>query len=618
MTKVSVIIPYYNQGKYLHTAVQSALLSYSGDLEIIVVDDGSTESHANYYCAQAKNLDDRVRVIRKANGGLSSARNAGLDAAQGDYIQLLDCDDALLPGKVDKQVSHLIATREKLVSVTGYSVCNEWMRDFRDESQTVTRFPLTLRSFLFYWERGFSVPIHCGLFHKSVFDQIRFNESLYGKEDWIFWATLAGNYQNKLIYSPVPGVVYRLHGSGMTRARDKMGESWVQATKILADQYGCEYPEFEAASNQWHQKFYGGARLSGATGQSVHKTTPSLAKASDAEAGPCTTLCFEKARSGADQPLLSFVVPVFNHGKYLRQCVESLVHQKPALNFEIVAFDDRSTEPGIIDILRGIDSRDVPYRVFQNDENYGISVTQNLAVERCRGDYIAFVDCDDFLEPDAGEALSQFIGSQDAPDYVFTDTNNVDVNGGLIARVDCGGYPRIKPSASDESNLLLGMVASHLKVIRKSLYSTIGGSDIQFSGVQDWELALRIINRGKFRYINRALYNHRIHNSSASTTQLWMTNVLRRKYMTDLSTAPATDTVIELNEIVLEDIPHVSKLFMEGVRFSFRAGRDPLSVRETDILAEFNSYFDTIVLPVTETATLMGYLWDYHIVRPQQ
>ncbi|EMG53373.1 glycosyltransferase [Ochrobactrum sp. CDB2] len=615
MTKVSVIIPYYNQGKYLHAAVQSALLSYSGDLEIIVVDDGSTESQASHYCAQAKNLDNRVMVIRKSNGGLSSARNAGLDAARGDYIQLLDCDDVLLPDKIDKQLSHLAAAKDKLVSVTGYYVCNESMRDFRDESHTVTRFPLTLRSFLFYWERGFSVPIHCGLFHKSVFDQIRFNESLYGKEDWIFWATLAGTYPNKLIYTPFQGVVYRLHGSGMTRARDRMGESWIQATKILANYFGGEYPEFEETSNQWHQNYYGGARLRGETGQIAHKSTPGPAKALNAAMKPRTTLCFEKERSDAEGPSLSFVVPVFNHGKHLRQCIESLVHQKPALNFEIVVFDDKSTEPGTIDILRGIDCRGIAYRVFRNEENYGVSATKKLAIERCRGNYIAFVDCCDFLEPDTVEVTSRFIESQDAPDYIFTDTNTVDDKGGLISRADNGGYPWLKPSVSVDGNLLLGMVGSRLKVIRKGLYSTLGGNDTRSCVAQDWEIALRVIKQGKFRYINRPLYNHRINSGSSCTTQMWMKNVLRRKYMTELSAAPEANTVVELNEIAVKDIPYVSKLFLDGIRFSFRADGDSLSVDVAEVLAEFNSYFDRIVLPVTEGASLMGCLWDYQIAR---
>ncbi|GAA5658589.1 undecaprenyl-phosphate 4-deoxy-4-formamido-L-arabinose transferase [Brucella sp. NBRC 13694] len=618
METVSVIIPYYNQGKYLHTSVQSALSSYRGNIEIIIVDDGSTENHANHYCAQAKNLDDRVKIVRKTNGGLSSARNAGLDVAKGDYIQFLDCDDALLPGKIDQQVSQLVASNGKLISVSGYYICDEWMRDLRDEAQTVARFPLTVESFLFYWERGFSIPIHCGLFHRSVFEGLRFDESLHGKEDWIFWSTLAGDQRNRFIYCPILGTIYRLHGKSMTRSLDKMGESWVQATRILANRYGDEYPEFEAASHNWHHGFYKGARLSREVNRSVDKTALPPSKHFDVESKPSATLRHEKTNHGVNSPLVSFVVPVFNHRKHLQECIDSIVNQKSLVDYEIVVFDDRSTETGVIDLLCSIDTGDVPYRVFQNSDNYGISITQNLAVEHCFGEYIAFVDCDDFVASNALDEVSKLIIGSDAPDYIFTDRNHVDENGRLIARANYGGYPWIRPSDSVENDLLLGMVASHLKIIRRTLYLGIGGSDIRFSGVQDWEFALRAINKGKFHYINKALYNHRIHSnsvsSSGSITQLWMTNVLRRKYLDIFSKNKNGETVIEINTIRLDDIPHMSKLFMDGVRFVYRAGNYGLDGQQINLLREFNSYFDEIAIPVAASASLMGCLWDYRIV----
>lgn len=620
MASVSVIIPYYNQGKYLHTAVQSALSSYSGELEIIIIDDGSTESHANHYCSQARNLDDRVKIIRKENGGLSSARNAGLDVAQGDYIQFLDCDDAILPGKIDQQVSQLVATSSKLVSVSGYYICNEWMWDLRDETQTVVRFPLTLRSFLFYWERGFSIPIHCGLFHRSVFKDRHFNESLYGKEDWIFWTNLAGTQRNRMIYCPILGAVYRLHGNGMTRSLDRMGESWLQATKILADQYGDEYPEFEATSHHWHHKFYKGARLTREAGHQATKIIgPSSLSRANTVAAPSATLHHEKPSWNAAKPLVSFVVPVFNHRKYLQQCIESIVKQKTSSIFEIVVFDDKSTEDGIIDLLSSINSHGVAYRVYQNDENYGISITQNLAVDRCFGEYIAFVDCDDFIEQNALDEISKLITAPSAPDYIFTDRNQVDDGGRLIERANYGGYPWIRPSGSVENDLLLGMIASHLKVIRRSLYLDVGGSDVRFSGVQDWELALRIINKGEFGYINKTLYNHRIHggsvSNSGSVSQLWMTNVLRRKYLMEFSIMGNDNINIEINEVNLEDIPYLSKMFMNGVRFTYRSSNRALNKREINILREFNSYFDEITILMADLPSLMGCLWDHRIVR---
>lgn len=92
MLKISVIVPIYNTGKYLHRCLESILAQTYKKLEIILVDDGSTDNSGkicNYYAQK----DERIKVIHKKNGGQSSARNAGLDIASGDYISFVDSDD---------------------------------------------------------------------------------------------------------------------------------------------------------------------------------------------------------------------------------------------------------------------------------------------------------------------------------------------------------------------------------------------------------------------------------------------------------------------------------------------------------------------------------------------
>jgi len=623
MNSVSVIIPYYNQGKYLHSAVQSALSSYEGDIEVLVVNDGSTEGHAKHYCNQAQKLDPCVRIIHKENGGLSSARNAGIREAKGTYIQFLDCDDVLLPGKIQRQVDQLQYSRDKLVSVCGYYIANEWLRNLRDETHSINRFPFTVGSFLFQWERGFSIPIHCGLFHRSVFDDLFFEEKLYGKEDWLFWSILAGRQRNAFIYCPFVGVIYRLHESGMTRSLDKMGESWVEASKILDKLYAPQFPSFAKASRDWHLNFYKGSRLSDEEKNRPHVSssnsgTGEKPQRQDDRSHRTATLIKESGAASNDTPLISFVVPVFNHKAYLKQCIESLINQKTTVPYEVIVVDDRSTQAGVIDALRAIDSGSALFKVFQNDDNYGISLTQNLAVEQCSGEYIAFVDCDDYILSTAVDEISQVIAETSA-DYIFTDKNHVDESGHFISRFDYGGYPWIKPSGSIEDDVLLGMVASHLKVIRRKIYLALGGCDDNYSGVQDWDFALRTIGEGKFHYLNKALYSHRIHKnsvtSSGSVTQFWMTNVLRRKYLEKFSINAEVSAMVEINKISTDSIRYISELFKEGVRYTFRTNEFSLSDDQVDMLREFNTYFDRIFVSAGDAASLMGYLWDHKIVR---
>ena len=93
--KVSVIIPVYNTGKYLESSVSSIQEQTLQDIEIIIIDDGSTDD-SPAILKKLSESDARIRLFVQSNQGQSAARNLGLDNAQGDYIYFMDSDDILL------------------------------------------------------------------------------------------------------------------------------------------------------------------------------------------------------------------------------------------------------------------------------------------------------------------------------------------------------------------------------------------------------------------------------------------------------------------------------------------------------------------------------------------
>ncbi|HEL7541574.1 TPA: glycosyltransferase, partial [Enterococcus faecalis] len=92
MPKISIIVPVYNVEKYLEKCVRSILAQTFTDFELILVDDGSPDS-SGAMCDQFAEQDERVKVIHKENGGLSDARNAGIEIATGEYLGFVDSDD---------------------------------------------------------------------------------------------------------------------------------------------------------------------------------------------------------------------------------------------------------------------------------------------------------------------------------------------------------------------------------------------------------------------------------------------------------------------------------------------------------------------------------------------
>ena len=90
--KVSFILPVYNVEKYLYECVESILAQTYCDFEILLVDDGSPDN-CPALCDEWARVDNRIKALHKPNGGLSDARNYGLDHAQGDYVIFVDSDD---------------------------------------------------------------------------------------------------------------------------------------------------------------------------------------------------------------------------------------------------------------------------------------------------------------------------------------------------------------------------------------------------------------------------------------------------------------------------------------------------------------------------------------------
>ena len=120
-TQISVIVPVYNVEKYLARCVDSILAQTYENLEVILVDDGATD-RSGLICDEFASKDSRVKVIHKKNGGLSSARNAGLETAAGEYIAFVDSDDWIEPDAYAHMMQLMKKHQVKLVCGGRYDV----------------------------------------------------------------------------------------------------------------------------------------------------------------------------------------------------------------------------------------------------------------------------------------------------------------------------------------------------------------------------------------------------------------------------------------------------------------------------------------------------------------
>jgi len=121
---ISIIVPVYNVEDYLRPCLDSILNQSLSDFEVILVDDGSTD-HCGAICDEYAEKDDRVSVIHQSNGGLSAARNSGLDVATGEYILFVDSDDQIHPAMLQTLYEALLSGDYDFSMVRGIQVPKE-------------------------------------------------------------------------------------------------------------------------------------------------------------------------------------------------------------------------------------------------------------------------------------------------------------------------------------------------------------------------------------------------------------------------------------------------------------------------------------------------------------
>ncbi|OIP11283.1 MAG: glycosyl transferase family 2 [Betaproteobacteria bacterium CG2_30_68_42] len=221
---VSVVIPAYNAGWCVARAVDSALQQTHAAREIIVVDDGSQDDTA----AVLARYGDAVRVVHKPNGGLSSARNAGIAAARGEYVALLDADDSWLPGKLAAQVA-LMDSRPEL----GFCSVAARVEDSQGRLLNLWPCPQWRGSFLEHLFREPAAVAASGsgvLVRRSLFERVGpFDEALASLEDIDMWMRLSAAAQYACVAEPLAVILKR--ADSMSRNLDVMRDAAIRVMR---------------------------------------------------------------------------------------------------------------------------------------------------------------------------------------------------------------------------------------------------------------------------------------------------------------------------------------------------------------------------------------------------
>lgn len=190
MCKISIIVPVYNVERYLDKCISSILEQSFTDFELIIVDDGSKDNSGRI-CDEYKDRDFRIKVIHQENGGLSAARNIGIEISEGKYVTFIDSDDFIHPNMLEILYNNILENKAD-ISICDYHLVyedNEMPKDFGDNNLKVYNNIESVKKIVEKSEA--SMIIACSkLYRISLFDNIRYPFGKYHEDEFVTYKLL--------------------------------------------------------------------------------------------------------------------------------------------------------------------------------------------------------------------------------------------------------------------------------------------------------------------------------------------------------------------------------------------------------------------------------------------
>lgn len=244
---VSIIVPVYNAEKYLVACLNSVLSQSYQNIEILIINDGSTDQSGRI-CEQFAKKDKRIRLFHKKNGGVSSARNLGLEQAGGDYITFVDADDFIHREYVRILIQDINDFQADIVQCGFF----ERYSDGTGLRKTKSRSYRKILDNQFNYCKNGDIGFAGGkLFRKESLDGIKFDEEISMSEDALFMAHVMKKrkviyYEKKILY------LYRIHlNSSMQLASETSNFTALKARKLIFKMQEKGSPAFYSAGMQY-------------------------------------------------------------------------------------------------------------------------------------------------------------------------------------------------------------------------------------------------------------------------------------------------------------------------------------------------------------------------------
>lgn len=251
---ISIIVPIYNVEKYLNKCIESIVNQTYENIEIILIDDGSNDN-SGIICDEYAKKDNRIIVVHKENGGVSSARNKGLKIAKGEWISFVDADDWIEQTFCQTLLNKVIQEQAD-IALCGYNrITDNRIEKINANNQEVF---LNSNEYLVKSlnpQTGFGF-CHMKLIKKEVLKSISFNERIEVGEDALFNIQLS-TYIKKAVFLKQPLYNYRINNQSVVKRYDEnYANKYLKSMKIIEEYIWQEYNEENEENIEIKQNYY--------------------------------------------------------------------------------------------------------------------------------------------------------------------------------------------------------------------------------------------------------------------------------------------------------------------------------------------------------------------------
>lgn len=540
---VSIVIPTYNNARYIEQAIKSALQQTYPAYEIIVVDDGSQDETRQIL----QPYFNRVHYVYQENQGVSAARNRGIQMARGELVAFLDADDYFLPEKLEKQVAVFQENPSLGMVNSGWNLVSETGEELGAVKLWDNLPKLDLEAWVL-WRPVFPGAM---MFSRQWLERVGGFDRRFPPAEDVDMVLRLAMIGCEAAWLKETTVYYRQHeGSATTKNTLKQAKSFDAVIDNLFERpdlpehirqleksvrynylvwlawrlYHSNNPALMAEYLQKSLKFtLFSPIVTIANWVQIFTESSSFGAGSNLDTEALGNLPEWKqlVRNTATMnpnPRVSVVIPAYNCDRYIVQAVGSVLAQTYS-DYEIIVIDDGST-----DKTRQVLAVFEDFIRYIYQENQGVSAARNLGIRESKGELIAFLDADDyFLIHKLAVQVAAF-DAQPALGIVNSGWRLVNQKGKPISDIQLWQH---STKLDLENWVLWKPVLPSAMMFRRDWLERVGGFNVQLRYAEDIELVLHLSLKGcEAVWVTQTTVCYRLHDQNASRGKLFQAQQL--------------------------------------------------------------------------------------------